>query len=58
LQNALQDLEQQWSQRVCELEEQLRLHTQTVSILVAEKSEYQASLAKANEGLKIKSSKH
>jgi len=58
LQNALQDLEQQWSQRVRELEEQLGHHTQTVNILVAEKSEYQTSLAKASESLKLRTSKH
>jgi hypothetical protein len=57
LQNALQDLELQWSQKCSDLEEQLRLHSQTVNILVAEKSEYQAKLVKATETLYVKSSK-
>jgi N-acetyl-beta-hexosaminidase len=58
LQNALQDLEMQWSHKCNDLEEQLRLHTQTVNILVAEKSEYQAKLAKATENLQNRSSKY
>jgi TolA-binding protein len=58
LQNALQDLEQQWAHKCTDLEEQLRLHTQTVNILVAEKSENQAKLAKAAEHLHNRSSKY
>lgn len=58
LQNALQDLEMQWSHKCTDLEQQLILHTQTVNILVAEKSEYQAKLAKATENLQTKSSNY
>ncbi|XP_059484973.1 golgin subfamily A member 2 [Neocloeon triangulifer] len=54
LQSAVQDVESRWSSKVKELEEQLRVHAQTVNILVGEKTEYQSSLAKANESLKSK----
>ncbi|CAB3378100.1 Hypothetical predicted protein [Cloeon dipterum] len=54
VQNAVREAEVKWFQKVAELEGQLKTHAQTVNILVAEKSEYQASLAKANELLKLK----
>jgi hypothetical protein len=54
LQQSLTDAERKWSGEVSALREQLQLHTQTVGILVADKTEAQAALSRAQLAAKTK----